>query len=71
MFYLLAVFSSYYFTNLMKHVLTLLRSRGYLSVNCLDDFLNLSDLKDDCIKNVTKTEFLLESLGFILGFRSR
>lgn len=56
------------FTKLMKPVLSVLRSRGHLSVLYLDDFLLLGHSYVRCISNIKDTLGLLESLGFVVNF---
>lgn len=57
------------FTKILKPVLEYLRLSGFLSVNYLDDFLCLASSYSDCLKNVSNTCALLESLGFIINIK--
>lgn len=56
------------FTKIMKEVVSHLRSRGYKSVQYLDDILCIGDTYSECRDNVTETLKLLESLGFVINF---
>lgn len=59
--------SPFVFTKLLKPVLKLLRSQGYLSVNYLDDFLCIGRTYYECLQNVNATVKLLSQLGFVLN----
>lgn len=56
------------FTKLLKPVMATLRSRGFLSVNYLDDILCLGDSYSSCLQNISETINLLTELGFIINF---
>ncbi|XP_057333596.1 uncharacterized protein LOC130672847 [Microplitis mediator] len=56
------------FTKLLKPVINYLRSKGWLSVVYLDDFLCLGHSVNDCSENLTQTIELLERLGFIVNY---
>lgn len=55
------------FTKVMKPVVKLLRSAGYLSSIYLDDLCLISDSYEGCLDNVETTKKLLTSLGFIIN----
>lgn len=55
------------FTKLMKPVMHVLRSEGFVSVIYLDDILIIGKSKIHCQSNIARTSELLESLGFILN----
>lgn len=55
------------FTKLMKPIMKLLRSRGFISSIYLDDIFLTGSSYDDCKQNVEFTESLLKSLGFIVN----
>lgn len=58
----------YVFTKIMKPVILYLRFKlGLLSVVYLDDFLLLDKSYNRCLKNLQKTVFILESLGFLIN----
>lgn len=57
----------YCFTKLMKPIVSLLRNRGILCVNYLDDFLVLGESSQICLANTNLLVGLLESLGFIVN----
>lgn len=54
----------YVFTKLMKPVVKLLRSAGYLSTLYLDDFLLIGRQYNDCLDNIKITGQFLSALGF-------
>lgn len=56
------------FTKIMKPVLSMLRSKGWISVIYLDDFLLMGKTPLECRNNVSATISLLESLGFIINY---
>lgn len=56
------------FTKIIKPLIKHLRSKGFLSINYLDDFLLLGSTRQECLKNVITTISLLESLGFIINY---
>lgn len=56
------------FTKIMKPVVGLLRSCGYISTIYLDDILLISDSHQDCSDNLNSTINLLTALGFIINF---
>ncbi|XP_043482415.1 uncharacterized protein LOC122511321 [Leptopilina heterotoma] len=58
----------YAFTKIMKPVIENLRSRSFLSVVYLDDFLLIGKSKKQCEENIIATKQLLTSLGFIINF---
>lgn len=60
--------SPYIFTKIMKPVVNKLRSRGFLSVVYLDDFLCIGDSFESCKANVECTIKFLESLGFKINY---
>lgn len=55
------------FTKLMKPVISLLRSCGFLSTIYLDDILLISNTYESCVREVSYTVSLLQSLGFIIN----
>ncbi|XP_066590166.1 uncharacterized protein [Prorops nasuta] len=55
----------YTFTKLMKPVIENLRSKGFVFVVYLDDFLLLGGTKRECEQNVKETKQLLEKLEYI------
>lgn len=57
------------FTKIMKLVIRHLRSKGFLSISYLDDFLLLGSSEEECLKNVMVTTSLLEYLGFIINYK--
>lgn len=57
----------YVFTKLMKPVVENLRSRLFLSVVYLDDFLIIGKTKTECLENIRATQILLKNLGFIVN----
>lgn len=59
--------SPWIFTKIMKPVLNVLRSKGFISMVYLDDFLCLGNSYNTCRVNVNKTIDLLRSLGFIVN----
>lgn len=58
----------YLFTKLMKPVATHLRSRGFKSVNYLDDSLCFGDSYEECLTNINETIKCLSNLGFIINY---
>lgn len=61
--------SPHTFTKIMKPVVNKLRSKGFLSVVYLDDFLCVGRDYEACKNNVQSTISLLEELGFIINYR--
>lgn len=57
----------YVFTKSLKPVMEFLRSKGFISVIYLDDFLLIARTKKECIQNLKITKKLLIRLGFILN----
>lgn len=57
----------YLFTKIMKPVVKLLRSAGYLSTIYLDDLFLLGRTYRECLENIHMTKKLLISLGFIIN----
>lgn len=57
----------YLFTKIMKPVIKLLRSAGFLSTVYLDDWLLLGNTHSECLSNIETTKNLLTSLGFIIN----
>ena len=55
------------FTKIMRPVISLLRSKGFKSVNYLDDFLLLGPSERACVRNVMATCAVLFSLGFLFS----
>lgn len=55
------------FTKLLKPVMSLLRSLGYMSSIYLDDICIISRNFQDCLDNILHTKDILESLGFIIN----
>lgn len=55
------------FTKIMKPVISLLRSCGFLSTIYLDDILLISNTYESCASEVSYTISLLQSLGFIIN----
>lgn len=58
----------YIFTKLLKPVVKLLRSAGYLSTIYLDDILLIGRSYNECANNVNVTLNLLQALGFIINW---
>jgi Reverse transcriptase (RNA-dependent DNA polymerase)/DNA N-6-adenine-methyltransferase (Dam) len=56
------------FTKLLRPALSYLRSRGFLSVLYLDDFLIFGTSYRDCLKNIKSTIVILNKLGFIINY---
>lgn len=56
------------FSKIMKEVITSLRTRGYKSVQYLDDILCIGDDYSECVNNVKETVNLLSRLGFIINY---
>lgn len=56
------------FTKVMKPVVKLLRSSGYISTLYLDDFLLINNDYVGCLDNLQTTVKLLQSLGFIINY---
>ncbi|KAL7304625.1 hypothetical protein TKK_0002874 [Trichogramma kaykai] len=59
--------SPYVFTKIIKHVIEQLRTRGYRSIEYLDDFLLVGETSLQCERNVQETRELLLKLGFIIN----
>lgn len=57
------------FTKLLKPIICLLRSLGYLSSIYLDDICIISHNYQDCLDNILQTKNILESLGFIINIK--
>lgn len=55
------------FTKVMKPVVGLLRSCGYLSTIYLDDLLLIGKNYETCLENINITRQLLTSLGFLIN----
>lgn len=55
------------FTKIMKPVVGLLRSCGFMSSIYLDDLLLIGNSYDDCLENIAVTQQLLSALGFIIN----
>ena len=60
--------SPFVFTKVMKPVINVLRSKGWLSCIYLDDLLCLGDTRRDCADNLAETIRLVERLGFIVNY---
>lgn len=58
----------YAFTKLMKPIIALLRSMGYISIVYLDDFLLISNSYELCKQNVAETIRILTEYGFIINY---
>lgn len=56
------------FTKIIKPIVKLLRSCGYISTVYLDDFLLINDNYKGCIDNIDTTIKLLKSVGFIINY---
>lgn len=56
------------FSKIMKEVITSLRTRGFKSVQYLDDILCIGNDYSECINNVKATVNLLSCLGFIINY---
>ena len=54
------------FTKLMKTSIATLRIDGHMIVIYIDDLINVGLTFDECVKNVTASIKLLNSLGFII-----
>lgn len=57
------------FTKLMKPVMSILRSQGFLSIIYLDDILCLGETNQQCHDNIQATYNLLEALGFMINMK--
>lgn len=57
----------YIFTKIMKPIIKLLRTCGYLSTVYLDDIFLLGQTKSECLENINTTKKLLTSLGFVIN----
>jgi hypothetical protein len=55
-----------YFTKLLKPVYSKLRSQGFLSTSFIDDCFLLGSTFAECKANVTATQDLFQSLGFVV-----
>lgn len=58
----------YIFTKLIQPIVSHLRSKGFLSVRYLDDFLCLGNSYGDCLNNINETVKCLTDLGFIINY---
>lgn len=56
------------FTKIMKPIHSVLHYMGFQSTSYIDDSLWVSDSKDECISNVTKTVSLMKKLDFIINW---
>ncbi|KAI8428154.1 hypothetical protein MSG28_002401 [Choristoneura fumiferana] len=56
------------FTKLMRPVSAHLRSRGFKSVQYLDDSLLIGDTFQDCLNNLNETLNCLKKLGFVINY---
>lgn len=56
-----------YFSKMLKPILSLLRHQGILCVNYLDDFIILSNTKDNCAKSTAYVIDMLKNLGFVIN----
>lgn len=59
--------SPYIFTKIIKPVVAYLRTRAYMSIVYLDDFLCLGESAGECQSNMEATVTLLKQLGFIIN----
>lgn len=55
------------FTKLLKPVMAILRSMGYMSTIYLDDVCCIAPTYEECTANIAQTRTLFESLGFIIN----
>ncbi len=55
------------FTKIMKPATGMLRSKGHISSNYLDDSLLIGDSEDECSRNVHDRCHLMERLGFVIN----
>lgn len=55
------------FTKIMKPVIKLLRSCGYISTVYLDDILLIGNTREYCLDNILATKQLLTAVGFIIN----
>lgn len=51
----------------MKLVYFILRVMGYLSVGYIDDFFLISDIFEECVKNILDLRCLIERLGLVIN----
>lgn len=56
------------FSKIIKEVITSLRSRGFKSVQYLDDILCIGNDYEECLKNVNETVRTLQCLGFVVNY---
>lgn len=56
------------FTKIMKPVVGVLRSKGFMSNIYLDDFLLIGYTFEKCYNNIIETRNFLERLGFIINY---
>lgn len=61
--------SSFVFTKIMKPVINILRSKGFLSVIYLDDLLLIGKNYQMCQTNINETIKLLKKLSFIINYK--
>ena len=54
------------FTKVLTHPFKYLRSKGHLSVKCIDDSLLLGDIFEICFKNIRATVAHLREPGFTI-----
>lgn len=59
----------YIFTKILKPVIEKLRLYNILLVVYLDDFLLISESRENCLRDMHTTKNLLESLGFIINVK--
>lgn len=59
--------SPFIFSKMLKPILSLLRHQGILCVNYLDDFVILSNTKDNCAKSTAYVIDMLKNLGFVIN----
>lgn len=57
------------FTKLMKPVISLLRSKGFILAIYLDDIICIGNSYTECSRCVTETVSLLKSLGFVINLK--
>lgn len=59
--------SPFIFSKMLKPILSLLRHQGILYVNYLDDFIKVSNTKDNCAKSTAYVIDMLKNLGFVIN----
>lgn len=57
------------FTKILKPVMSLLRTQGFISVIYLDDIFLIGRTVSECQINVTETIKMLDSLGFLINLK--